>query len=197
MALDSLSQSNETLEAANPENWVRLYGDYLYRYALSRLRDPSVAEDCVQDTLLAAIQGLDNYDPRREIKFWLRGIMRNKIIDVFRKQKRQSTINLGDDEAILESALYKYSGIAALFPEAWKFDPRTISDHAEFMRVFQSCLDQLKEPMREAFVLKMIEGHDLKEVCKVLEIEPNHLWVLLHRAREQLKKLLEVEWKVN
>lgn len=177
-----------------PEQWVELYGDYLYRYALSRLRDPSSAEDCVQDTLLAGLKNLNKLDAQQDIKFWLRAVMRNKIIDVFRKRERQPSIDLGEDGAILDSALYHYTGIAAIFPEAWKFDPRLLTEHAEFRKIFQECLDKLKDPMREAFVLKMIEGLETQEVCKVLHIESNHLWVLLHRARQELKKQLEQHW---
>lgn len=177
-----------------PGKWVELYGDYLYRYALSRLRDPSVAEDCVQETLLAGIQNLNKLDGRQDLKFWLRAVMRNKIIDVFRSRERQPNRDLGEDGEILDSALFKYTGIASIFPEAWKFDPRKQTEHAEFRKIFRQCLDNLKEPMREAFELRMVEGLDAKEVCKVMRIEPNHLWVLLHRARKDLKKQLEKNW---
>jgi len=173
-----------------PEDWVDLYGDYLYRYALSRLRDPSLAEDCLQETFLSGIKHLEKLDSSRDIKFWLRAVMRNKIIDIFRRRERQPTIDLGEDGAILDTALYKHTGIASIFPEAWKFDPRKLTEHAEFRDIFQTCLDQLKEPAREAFLLKMVEGLDSKEVCKVMQIEPNHLWVLLHRARKDLIKQL-------
>ena len=177
-----------------PEKWVELYGDYLYRYALSRLRDPSLAEDCVQDTLLAGIKNLRKLDGHQDIKFWFRAVMRNKIIDVFRSRERQPNIDLGEDGEILGSALFKHTGIAAIFPETWKCDPRKLTEYAEFRNVFQQCLDNLKEPMREAFELRMVEGLDAKEVCKVMRIEPNHLWVLLHRARNDLKKQLEKNW---
>ena len=178
----------------SPEYWVRDYGDYLYRYALSRLKDPDQASDCLQETFLAGIKGLERFDGRRDIKYWLRGIMHNKIMDVFRAQKKVPNVDLGEDEAILDSALFKYSGIANLFPEEWKFDPRSMFDREEFWRVFQICIDELKGPVRQAFVLRMIEGHDTENVCKVMDIEPNHLWVLLHRARKQLKGLLEKHW---
>ncbi len=181
----------------HPDKWVELYGDYLYRYALSRLRDSSSAEDCVQETLLAGIRNLSKLDGRQDIKFWLRVVMRNKIIDVFRNRERQPNIDLGEDEAILDSALYKYAGIGSITPEAWKFDPRKLTEHAEFRNILQVCVDTLKDPMREAFVLRMIEGLESKEVCKVMQIEPNHLWVLLHRARKELKIQLEKRFYVN
>jgi len=71
-----------------PEQWVEDYGDYLYRYALSRICDPAMAEDLVQETFLAGIKGLGAFDNRVEIKFWLRGILRNKVVDYIRKDVR-------------------------------------------------------------------------------------------------------------
>ena len=68
-----------------PEQWVDQYGDYLYGFAMSRLRNPDAANDCVQDTFLAGIKALERFDGSRDIKFWLRGIMRNKIVDQIRK----------------------------------------------------------------------------------------------------------------
>lgn len=178
-----------------PETWLELYGDYLYRYAMSRLRNPEQASDCLQDTLLAGIKNLKSFDGRIDVKFWLRGIMRNKIIDQFRKAKRESRADLGEDEAVLESAIFKYSGIGSLFPEEWKFDPRKNFDRGEFWEVFNTCLDELKDPVRQAFILRMLEDMETEEVCKVMEIDPNYLWVLLHRARKQLKILMNERWR--
>jgi len=177
-----------------PETWVKRYGDYLYRYALSRLRDPENAADCVQDTLLAGIKNFHKFDGSRDVKYWLRGIMRNKIVDQFRKNRKERHVDLGIDESILESALFRFSGIGELFPQEWKFDPRNCFDRFEFWEVFQQCVDQLKDPVRQAFVLHMLEDHDTKETCKIMNIQPNYLWVLLHRARSQLRSLLEKHW---
>jgi RNA polymerase sigma-70 factor (TIGR02943 family) len=78
-------QSQPKVEIAPPETWVDRYGNYLYAYAMSRLRNADAAADCVQDTFLAGIKALERFDGSRDIKFWLRGIMRNKIVDQIRK----------------------------------------------------------------------------------------------------------------
>lgn len=183
-----------TAPAPAPEQWVERFGDYLYRYALSRLREPTLAEDCVQNTFLAGIRKLDTFDRTQQEKFWLRGVMRNQIIDHYRKQARERTIDLGEDTALLESALYRYSGIASLFPQEWQFDPREQFDKAEFSMVFQQCVDELREPLREAFVLKMLEDISTPEVCEVMGVSSDYLWVLMHRAREELRVSLQKRW---
>ena len=183
------------VEIAPPETWVDRYGDYLYRFALSRLRDPEAAKDCVQDTMLAGIKNLDNFDGSRDIKFWLRGIMRNKIVDQIRKAVRTQTVEIDqEDEELIESFWFRYSGIATTNPDSWTFDPRKEFDRGEFWEIFESCVDELKGPQRQAFVLRVLEDQETEEVCKVMGIKPNYLWVLLHRARQQLKELLEQRW---
>ena len=60
--------------------------------------------------------------------------------------------------------------------------------------MFEKCIAQVKDPAREAFILRVLEDQTTDEVCKAMDITPNYLWVLLHRAREQLKLLLESNW---
>jgi RNA polymerase sigma-70 factor (ECF subfamily) len=71
--------------ASRPSDWLDLHGDYLYRYAMLRVRDASAAEDAVQETLLAALQSYNNYEGRGSERTWLVGILKHKIIDHFRK----------------------------------------------------------------------------------------------------------------
>ena len=178
-----------------PSQWVDMYGDYLYRYAMSRLKNPDTAADCVQDTFLAGIKALERFDGRLDIKYWLRGIMRNKIIDQIRKSIKVKTVDIdNEDEALMESFWFKYSGIATTNPDPWEFNPRKQFDNKEFWVVFRYCIDQLKEPLKQAFVLKMLEDQTTEEICKEMDISPNYLWVILHRAREQLKGLLNENW---
>ncbi|WP_269526174.1 sigma-70 family RNA polymerase sigma factor [Coraliomargarita parva] len=183
------------VDIAPPETWVDRYGDYLYGYAMSRLRDPEAAADCVQDTFLAGIKALDRFDGSRDIKFWLRGIMRNKIVDRIRKAVREKHVDIeAEDEALMESFWFKYSGIATTNPDPWQFNPRKYYDNGEFWEVFRECIGQVKSPARQAFILRILEEQSTEEVCKVMDITPNYLWVLLHRAREQLKTLIESKW---
>ena len=178
-----------------PERWVELYGDYLYGFAMSRLRNAESAADCVQDTFLAGIKALDSFDGSRDIKFWLRGIMRNKIVDQIRKSIKENKVDIeAEDEALIESFWFKYSGIATTNPDPWQFNPRKHYDNGEFWILLEKCIAQVKSPAREAFVLRVLEEQTTEEVCKAMDISANYLWVLLHRARQQLKLLLEANW---
>jgi RNA polymerase sigma-70 factor (TIGR02943 family) len=189
------NKSQPKVEISPPETWVDRYGNYLYAYAMSRLRNADAAADCVQDTFLAGIKALERFDGSRDIKFWLRGIMRNKIVDQIRKSIKENKVDIdNEDEALLESFWFRYSGIATTNPDPWQFNPRKAYDNTEFWDVFNVCIDKVKQPARQAFVLRMLEDMETEEVCKVMDITPNYLWVLLHRARQQLKVALEEKW---
>ncbi|MGA2245491.1 MAG: sigma factor [Verrucomicrobiota bacterium] len=86
---------------SDPERWVDEHGDYLFKFALMRLRDPQKAEDAVQETFLAALKGGQSFAGRSAEKSWLVGILKNKVCDHFRKTARESTftdLQFYDDE---------------------------------------------------------------------------------------------------
>src|SRR5688500_2543314 len=73
----------------DPASWVDEHGDYLFRYAVVRRRDASLAEECVQEALLAALQARASYGGKSTERTWLTGILKHKIIDCFRKHSRE------------------------------------------------------------------------------------------------------------
>src|SRR5438874_1815080 len=76
---------------SDPEHWVEEHGDYLFKYALSRLRDPGKAEDMLQETFLAALKGRKTFRGQSAEKSWLVGILKNKICDYYRKASRETS----------------------------------------------------------------------------------------------------------
>jgi len=175
---------------------VDRYSDYLYRYALMRLKDPTVAEDAVQDTFLAALKNISQFDGRVDVKYWLRGILRNKIVDHIRKSIRRRKLQEEEVHDVIDRFLYKASGVPTTRPKPWAFDPDSAFAQEEFWAAFESCMEGLKDPMRTAFTLKMLEEQETEVICKELDITDNYLWVMLHRARSQLKECLETKWSV-
>jgi RNA polymerase sigma-70 factor, ECF subfamily len=186
--------SGEDRVDADPGTWVDEYGDYLYRYALMRLRNPTAAEDVVQETFLAGIKSLERYDGRAPVKFWLRGILRFKVVDYIRKDVREDPVEDVEGLDIKDSLLFKVSGIPTMRPSALTFDPHRDYEKTEFWEALASCMQGLRGNTQQAFALKVLEGMPTEDVCKVLGIAPNHLWVLTHRARQMLKACLKKSW---
>jgi RNA polymerase sigma-70 factor (ECF subfamily) len=179
----------------SPEQWVDSYGDYLYRFATSRLKDPTAAQDVVQDTFLAAIKGIDSYDSDKvDFKFWLRGICRNKIVDHIRKQLKLVSYEEFTEHNEAPNKMMELIGIPTRKVDAFEFSPQKQFEKKEFWRVFNDCSSRLKSPMKEIYLLKEIESLSSEEICKEFGISPNNLWVIVHRARGLLKKCLNKNW---
>lgn len=182
-------------DTPNPETWVEEYGDYLFQYALVRIRNRAAAEDAVQETLLAGIKGLDRYDGKTPVRYWLRSILRNKVVDYIRKAAREIAVDDTEDHEILDSLKFKAFGIPTRTPPPWKFDPGMAYEQKEFWEIFYACMAKMNGVTALAFTLRELEGKKTEEICKELNLKPNNLWVTLHRARTQLKACLEANWK--
>ncbi|MEM8866473.1 MAG: sigma-70 family RNA polymerase sigma factor [Planctomycetota bacterium] len=168
-------------------DWLAEHGDLLFSYAISRVGgDSAVAEDLIQETLLAAIKAYPRFQGKSRIETWLVSILRHKIIDRFRVQKRREA---GDtDEAIFDDhgSLLDVIG--------WSEEAGQQLETAEFAEVFDQCLAELAPQQAEAFTLAVMDNLPTQEVCSILGITPTNLSVRLHRARVTLRKLLQSRW---
>ncbi len=184
----------EDTHTIQPDRWLEEHGDILYRYAYVRLRDHGAAEDLVQDTFVAAMKARERYAGRSSERSWLVGILRHKIIDYLRKASREIKLDDMDTGGTENSFIVREMGFAEWRPPKWQFNPRKAFEQKEFWGVFTHCLEALDRRLHTAFVLKEMEGVSTKEICQELEVEPTYLWVILYRARKQLKTCLEKNW---
>lgn len=166
----------------------------MYRYAYVRLKDHAVAQDIVQESFLAAMKARERYQGRASERSWLMGILRHKLIDHLRKAAREVKMDDLQPEGFEETFLFKETGIPHWQPPKWHFNPRRVFEQKEFWDVFSGCLSKLDRKMNIAFSLKELEGLSTEEVCKELGVEPTYLWVILYRARNNLKTCLEKNW---
>lgn len=187
-------------QAADPAAWVDEHGDYLYRYALFRLRDPSRAEDAVQEALLAGLQAYANFAGRGSERTWLVGILKHKITDQFRRLGREAQAPQREGEGFAHEEFFRASGEWAdhwevkYAPGEWAASPESLVEQGEFWSVFQNCLRPLPERIASAFVMREVDGLTSEEICEVLGVKVNNLWVMLHRARLHLRRCLELNW---
>jgi RNA polymerase sigma-70 factor (ECF subfamily) len=185
----------ESSTNVNPDTWVDEHGDSLYRYALIRVRRPEVAEDLVQETLLAAVRTRAKFRGSSSERSWLYGILKNKIFDYFRKLAQE--VSFTDLEFLENEMSHKFVDEGwnhALGPAEWKPDPEAALDRKEFWKTFENCLDKLPARVADVFVLREMEQMDTAQICEALNISPNNLWVMLHRARMALRECLESDW---
>ena len=183
----------------NPESWVDQYGDFLYHFTLSRIKDPSIAEDLVQETFLAALKARKNFQGRSTARTWLIAILKHKIVDHIRKQVREHTSD--KLESMLDTAAndpvdssFNDEGDWRIRPSKWAIDPMKLYEQKEFMDILYQCLGELPERQAEAFMMREIDGLSTEEICKVLNITATNSWVMLYRARMWLRRCLENSW---
>jgi RNA polymerase sigma-70 factor (ECF subfamily) len=162
---------------------------YLVRYASLQLRDRNAAEDAVQETLVAALAGEAGFGGRSNLRTWLTGILKHKIIDTIRKGGRETPIE--SDEAL--EALFDANGHWPTFPAAWD-DPDRSLEQKQFFVALEMCLEGLPQKTARAFMMREHMGLETDEICKELGVTSTHVWVLLYRARMALRKCLEMNW---
>ncbi len=187
---ESSPENNDRTPPAT-ETWVANYGDMLFRYVRLRVRDDATAEELVQETFLAALQGLKNFSGQSSFGTWLAGILKHKLIDHLRRQVREKSAEMDDDSVVggMFNSFAHWTSMAK--PHAWRSSPEELAQQADALRALQLCMEALPGHYREVFVMRVMDGVETDEICKVLELNPNNLYMMLHRARLRLRACLE------
>lgn len=180
---------------SNINDWFNAHGDYLYRFALARLRDTHLAEDVVQETMLAAIKN-NQFEGESSVRTWLTGILKHKIIDSQRKLIREQAVS---DLVDLEAS---DTTMDDFFDQAghWLDKPELINmpDHSleqkQFFNVLDTCMNKLPSKLKAIFMLRDVHDEENENICKELDISSTNAWVMLYRARMGLRKCLELNW---
>jgi RNA polymerase sigma-70 factor (ECF subfamily) len=168
---------------------------YLLRVAVLQLRDPALAEDVVQDTLIAALQGEAGFSGRSSVKTWLTGILKHKIVDAIRKKSREPAMSTLDEESRIEDfdALFDDTGHWESPSSDWG-DPEAQLGRKQFFDIVEFCLEKLPPNTARVFMMREVMELDGSEICKELSITSTNLWVILYRARVALRLCLEEHW---
>jgi len=174
---------------------ARHRGDLL-RIAELQLRNRHLAEDVVQETLLAALKAADSYAGRASVKTWLVGILKYKVIDALRARARdpKAVSDLGAEVRTDDlDALFDDVGIWRVKPREWE-DPAARISQRDFDRVLEACLRKLPGVSAQVFVLRELFEMRSEEICNLFGVTRNHLNVLLYRARMSLRGCLDLNW---
>lgn len=168
----------------------------LVKFAMLQLRNPTAAEDAVQETLLAALQAADGFGGQSSVRTWLIGILKHKIVDAIRKRSREQPLEAADDETDIEdlqNAVFRDDGHHRETPADWG-DPQAALESRKFFEVLERCLEGLPRKTARCFMLREVMGLETEEICKDLGITSTNCWVLLYRARTALRECLEGRW---
>ncbi len=170
--------------------------DYLLRFARLQLRNDTWAEDAVSETVLAALARPQSFDNRSQLKTWLVGILKHKVIDALRHHSREiSDPNMvaDDDTDPLEYLGFKADGHFLQMPAEWG-DPVKQVHNRQFFEIMDVCIDKLPAVQGRLFLMREWLELSSEEICKELDLTATNLYVQLHRARLRLRECLELNW---
>jgi RNA polymerase sigma-70 factor (ECF subfamily) len=187
---------SKEIHKLNPNNWVKLHADYLYNFAISRINEHDLAKDLVQDTFFAGLKAMDNFQGLASERTWLVAILKRKIIDHYRK------INSNKGKAEVKMNFYadgerEGEWIEERVPSNWNNEIEKQIENEELNVALEKCINNLPEKYAMVFRMKTIQQLETEDICKELEITSSNLWVIIHRARTQLRKCMEDNWFKN
>lgn len=170
----------------------------LLRFALLQLRDQALAEDVVQDALIAVLEKPDSFAGQSSLRTYVTAIMKYKIIDALRAGQRTRQFEGHDEQSDddLIDALFTADGHAREMPQAWS-DPVATVQQQDFFRVLEICLEKLPAKTARIFMMREWLELETEEICKELGISSSNAWVMLYRARLHLRACLDLNWFGN
>ena len=178
-----------SVAALGPAADLAVHRGAMLRVARRRIRDEALAEDTVQDALLAALSARDSFQGQSAVRTWLIGILNHKIQDAFRRETRYVKLDAGDDDAgDADDRLDRAASAPAL--DADDDDPVHEVARRRMHDALVREVERLPEGLKSVFMLQAIEGVATSEVCRQLNITEANVWVRLHRARKRLGERL-------
>ncbi len=192
---DALPPPFTVMTTVNDTQDLQGQRNYLLRYAMLQLRDPHLAEDAVQETLIAALEGRAKFAAMSAMRTWLVGILKHKILDILRKQAREPQLNVaeGENEDDLIDSLFAKDGHWSTMPQTWA-NPEQSLENRHFWETFEMCNQRMPINTARAFMMREFMEMTTEEICQELSISTTNCWVLLHRARLSLRECIDMKW---
>ena len=159
------------------------YMDQLYSHALRLTRNPSDAEDLVQETYLKGYKAFANFSDGTNLKAWLFRILTNNFINVYRKKQR--SFDELDLEGVEDGYMYKNLGSWTQYQLSDSAED-TLFEHLTNDEI-KEAVDSLSTPYRQVVLLADVQGFSYKEIAEILEIPHGTVMSRLHRARAKLQ----------
>ena len=178
----------------NPKIWVEEYHDSLFRFAIARLRDADLAEEKIQETFLAALKSVKNFQRLASEKTWLISILKRKIYDHLRRisQDRQFNVTFHTESMCYD--IFNSKGLPVARASIWLFDPSKVYEQKEFLKIIKHALSELPNHLAQVFILREVVELSSREICEFMGISIGNLYVMMHRARKRLRQNMRAKW---
>jgi RNA polymerase sigma-70 factor (ECF subfamily) len=174
----------------------------LIRMAMGHVADREAAEEVVQDTWMAVIEGLHRFEGRSSLRTWIFGILIHKAKDRGVREKRHTTFSAFEsfeddhDEAVDPSRFRQsgeWAGHWAFPPQPWDDQtPEKLLASQQAVNAMNKAIEALPATLKDVLILRDVEGVEAKEACAILKITETNLYVRLHRSRERVRQAVEM-----
>jgi RNA polymerase sigma-70 factor (TIGR02943 family) len=184
------------------EQQVAQQHSYLLKFARLQLRNEAWAEDAVSETMLAALAKPQSFAGRAQLRTWLVGILKHKVVDALRVNLREPNVadlrgsseegEMNETE-LIDAIGFKQDGHFQEAPADWGLPEQDLS-RQQFMAIMDICIAKLPPVQGRLFLMREWLELEADEVCKTLNITSTNLYVQLHRARLKLRECLQLNW---
>ncbi len=193
-------KNGESQDELNDAEYLVVLRRQMHKFAVLQLADTESAEDAVQEALMSALKNQASFKSRASLKTWVFAILKNKIADILRQNKRfVFTDRLPEDIEGVDG-----DGYADVFnkrgswqseerPSRWG-NPQDSLQQTQFWKIFEICLEGLPGKQARVFMMKEFIELDPAEICSAVSISSSNLNVMLYRARLRLRACLEHNW---
>ena len=181
----------------HPHRWVEIHADYLYNYTIARVNDEELSKDLVQETFLAALQKVNTFEGKSSERTWLTAILRNKIVDVYRKKSsRPATTDIQQAEQAQADFFNAEDGhwTSERAPQAFGIDDYDPIINKEFNQILLQCMQKLPALWMSVFTLKHMDDETTDTICTELKLTAANFWVIIHRTKLNLRACLQKNW---
>lgn len=168
----------------------------LIRHAKLLVLNTSVAEDLVQETLLAVFEQRQQHSGAANLHTWATAILKNKVADWYRSPNRTRVVSIeadAPDSGDPLDNLYNAQGEHAAPVQAWQ-QPDAALERQQLKQVLDQCVERLAGLQATAFMMREWLGFESSEVALRLGISAENCRMLLHRSRLSLRGCLQVRW---
>jgi len=188
---------NAVSNQLDPHTWVKSHADYLYAYTIKRIADEEQAKDLVQETFLAALEKVDRFEGKSSERTWLTAILKNKIIDVYRKKssglRKEVQVAELEQNEFFEHDTGHWQPLHA--PQAFGIEDVNHLENKEFNNILQMCMQKLPALWMAVFTMKHMDDADTTLICAELKVSPSNFWVIIHRTKLNLRACLQRNWE--
>jgi len=190
------SKMSPTQPTANPHRWVEMYADYLYAYAITRIADDEQARDLVQETFLAALERVNKFEGKSSEQTWLTAILKNKIVDVYRKRSRLQTTKSVEvfegEPQFFDPEMNNWK--KEHWPEPFGIEGSDPLQNKELKAILRNCMQKLPPLWLAVFTMKHVDDESTTTICTEVKVSDTNFWVIIHRAKVNLRACLQRNW---